>query len=202
MPQVTLITGDALTELQRLSDRSVHCCITSPPYYGLRDYGTAKWEGGDPGCDHTVSAPDADHKAVFSERVTRGDRTTCLRCGARRVDAQLGLEASPEAYVANLVAVFREVKRVLRDDGTLWLNLGSSYWGGKGSNGSSKVRHTADERGYTQSGGTVLMDTRPTDGRDDMMQLRQDLTPEEVAYVLSELASAARSRANTKSGSG
>lgn len=59
--------------------------------------------------------------------------------------------------------VFREVKRVLRDDGTLWLNLGDSYYGGKGSNGNSKARRTASERGYLQSPGTVMMDTRPLD---------------------------------------
>jgi DNA modification methylase len=64
-----------------------------------------------------------------------------------------------------MVAVFREVKRVLRDNGTLWLNIGDSYWGGKGENGSSKARRTAEERGYTQSGGTVQMSKRPQDAR-------------------------------------
>jgi len=63
-----------------------------------------------------------------------------------------------------MTSVFREVRRVLRPDGTLWLNIGDSYWGGKGSNGSSKARRTADERGYKQPLGTVMMDTRPTDG--------------------------------------
>jgi DNA modification methylase len=74
--------------LKTLPDASVNCCVTSPPYWGLRDYG---------------------------------------------VDGQIGLEQTPEAYVAELVAVFREVKRVLRDDGTLWLNLGDSYASGKGT---------------------------------------------------------------------
>src|SRR4029077_5279103 len=58
-------------------------------------------------------------------------RTFCARCGARRIDSQLGLEAHPEEYIAKMVAVFREVWRVLRDDGTLFLNLGDSYAGGK-----------------------------------------------------------------------
>jgi DNA modification methylase len=57
----------------------------------------------------------------------RSYRDTCGNCGARRIDSQLGLEPTPEAYIANMVAVFREVGRVLRDDGTLWLNLGDSY---------------------------------------------------------------------------
>lgn len=73
-----------------LADESVNCCVTSPPYFGLRDYG---------------------------------------------VNRQIGLEPTPEAYVAEIVAVFREVRRVLKDDGTLWLNLGDSYAGsGKGGN--------------------------------------------------------------------
>lgn len=74
--------GDCLQSLKHLEDDSVNCCITSPPYWGLRDYG---------------------------------------------VNGQLGLEKTPDEYVAKMVEVFREVRRVLRDDGTLWLNLGDSY---------------------------------------------------------------------------
>jgi DNA modification methylase len=91
MNGVTLYQGDCREVLERLEAGSVHCCITSPPYYGLRDYGVA---------------------------------------------GQLGLEKSPEEYVGRLVEVFREVRRVLRDDGTLWLNMGDSY--GNGSSGCSK----------------------------------------------------------------
>ncbi len=82
---VTLWHGDALSVLRELPDTSVDCCVTSPPYFGLRDYG---------------------------------------------VDGQLGAEASPAEYVENLRAVFAEVRRVLADDGTLWLNLGDSYSSG------------------------------------------------------------------------
>lgn len=84
MMENLLLVGDVRERLRELSDRSVHCCVTSPPYWGLRDYGESE---------------------------------------------QIGLEQSPEEYVAELVAVFREVWRVLRDDGTLWLNLGDSYAG-------------------------------------------------------------------------
>jgi site-specific DNA-methyltransferase (adenine-specific) len=80
--KVNILVGDCRTTLQSLPDQSVHTCVTSPPYFGLRDYG---------------------------------------------MDDQIGLEQTPEAFVEQLVAVFREVKRVLRDDGTLWLNLGDSY---------------------------------------------------------------------------
>ena len=74
--------GDCLASLRMMPDQSVQCCITSPPYWGLRDYGH---------------------------------------------DGQIGLEETPDAYVHKMVAVFREVRRVLKDDGTLWLNLGDSY---------------------------------------------------------------------------
>ncbi len=71
-----IIQGDCLSVLKKLPDQSVHCCVTSPPYWGLRDYG---------------------------------------------VEGQLGLESTPEEYVSNMLGVFREVYRVLRSDGTLWL---------------------------------------------------------------------------------
>lgn len=132
---VEIIQGDCLTELAKLDDKSIHCCVTSPPYWGLRDYGTARWEGGVDGCDHI------EEKCLSSDKNTlgggRGDKTRqtismqfknkCRKCGAWRIDDQLGLEPTPEEYAANMVSVFREVRRVLRDNGTLWLNLGDSY---------------------------------------------------------------------------
>ena len=90
---VTIITGDGLAQLRLLPADSVHCVVTSPPYYGLRDYGVA---------------------------------------------GQIGLEATPDEYVAALVGVFREVRRVLRGDGTVWLNLGDSYAAGGNGIGSGK----------------------------------------------------------------
>jgi DNA modification methylase len=80
-----IIPGDCIEGMRTLPDEIVHCCVTSPPYWGLRDYGH---------------------------------------------DGQIGLEATPEAYVARMVEVFREVRRVLRDDGTCWVNLGDSYAAG------------------------------------------------------------------------
>ncbi len=83
---IEVLVGDCIESMRSLPDQSVHTCVTSPPYWGLRDYGK---------------------------------------------DEQIGLEQTPEAFVESLVNVFREVKRVLRDDGTLWLNLGDSYASGK-----------------------------------------------------------------------
>lgn len=121
-----IINGNSLNI--PLQDKSVQCCVTSPPYYGLRDYGTAKWEGGDDGCDHTISGWSDNLKPDVNRPERDGTkRQNCIKCGAKRIDNQLGLEETPEAYVANMVSVFREVRRVLKDDGTLWLNLGDSY---------------------------------------------------------------------------
>lgn len=100
--------------------------------WGLRDYGTATWEGGDPTCDHKVGRFETDTPVAGKQLSNSGSaghqaRDTCPKCGARRVDAQLGLEPTPELYVERMAAVFREVRRVLRDDGVVWLNMGDSY---------------------------------------------------------------------------
>jgi DNA modification methylase len=148
----TILIGDARKRLAELPEKSVRCVITSPPYFGLRDYGTADYEGGDPNCEHTISRPDAEKTAKQDERVTRGKRTECLNCGATRVDKQIGLEETPDAYVAEMVALFREVWRVLADDGTLWLNIGDSYAGGGGGN--------YNKTGISQAGGQHIANVR------------------------------------------
>ncbi|KTT37490.1 DNA methyltransferase [Pseudomonas oryzihabitans] len=95
-----LLVGDCIEMMRTLPDKCVHTCVTSPPYYGLRDYG---------------------------------------------VDGQIGLEASPWEYLDRLVLVFREVRRVLRDDGTLWVNIGDSYaTGGRGGGGSYMAERRDD----------------------------------------------------------
>jgi len=134
----TIINSDCLTGLKELPDGCVDCCVTSPPYYGLRDYGTASWEGGDPDCDHiNPKKPSSTYIVVDEKRDEYAEklhgvqfRDVCGKCGAKRIDNQVGLEETPEAYVQKLVDVFREVKRVLKPECTLWLNLGDSYWGG------------------------------------------------------------------------
>ncbi len=126
-----ILTGDCRDVLKALPDQSVHCIVTSPPYFGLRDYG---------------------------------------------VDGQMGLEQTPDEYVAGMVALFREARRVLRDDGTLWLNLGDSYAsnGGvaqphrDGSGGIGK-KGTRGRQGYASAGGgysrpnTVVDALKPKD---------------------------------------
>ena len=158
-----IVLGDCLEVLRTLPDGCVQTCVTSPPYWGLRDYGTAEWDGGDAGCDHvevcgttrgglrstlTGGQDTSPHKGQY--------RNVCAKCGAVRKDQQLGLEPTPEQYVERMVEIFGEVKRVLRDDGTLWLNLGTSF-----------ISKTIQS---------------------DEWELRDDLTDQERAYVLSELA--------------
>jgi DNA modification methylase len=141
-----VILGDCIEVLKTLDAGSVQCCVTSPPYYGLRDYGTAQWEGGDPGCDHDPARPDGGERANRTLPLGRGGiyKDTCRMCGAVRVDEQIGLEETPEAFVEKLVDVFREVRRVLADDGTIWVNLGDSYAGS--SKGQGGVLNSPKQR--------------------------------------------------------
>lgn len=146
MSDYTLLVGDALEQLRTLPSDSVHVCITSPPYFGLRDYGTATWEGGDAArgaadCDHmrpgtktgsatTLRNDGREHTGPYEgERaLTVGYpyRSVCGKCGARRVDQQIGLEAEPSEFIDKLVAVFREVRRVLHPTGQLFVNIGDT----------------------------------------------------------------------------
>ena len=144
---IQLLTGDCRAVLPTLPANSVHTVVTSPPYYGLRDYGTAQWEGGDAGCDHGEAYRKRrnEHRAGDCgdggiRRSERDPQTGVCSCGARRIDAQIGLEATPEAFIATLVEVFRAIRRVLRDDGTVWLNLGDSYVSHKPSGNAPLVQ--------------------------------------------------------------
>jgi DNA modification methylase len=140
-PDFTLYQGDVLEELAGLPDGSVHCVVTSPPYWGLRDYGTGLWDGGDPDCDHIYFGGGPPESSTLDGAKQRGrsdpGRLSC-KCGARRQDHQLGLEPTPDEYVARIVEVFREVRRVLRSDGTCWVNLGDSYNSGAQFNGNKR----------------------------------------------------------------
>lgn len=100
-PALSVFQGDCLSVLQKIPDNSINCCVTSPPYWGLRDYG---------------------------------------------VEGQIGLEKTPDEYVAKMVAVFEEVRRVLRDDGTCWVNLGDSYAGGGNYRGCDESTLTSKQR--------------------------------------------------------
>jgi DNA methylase. len=143
MTDYKIILGNALDVLKTLEGESVQTCVTSPPYFGLRDYGTAIWEGGDPECDHKGEpmrtrayvnqncGTGADVKNAANHEIFK---SICGKCGAVRQDEQLGLESTPAEFVARLVEIFLEVRRVLKKDGTIWLNLGDSYNGSPAGN--------------------------------------------------------------------
>jgi DNA modification methylase len=145
---VRILTGHVLDRLAEFPDESVQCVVTSPPYWGLRDYGIKPqvW-GGDRDCahlwgDHTRTAW-ANSVHGPNGRAKNGDAYQCdvkwtgpfcSICGAWR--GSLGLEPTYALYVEHMVEVFRAVRRVLRADGTLWLNLGDSYATGAGKVGA------------------------------------------------------------------
>lgn len=110
----SLYHGHCLDVLKRLPDESVHCCVTSPPYWGLRDYGTDPqiWDA-EKWCEHSW-ATNQSHESQF-----------CQKCGAWK--GSLGLEPTPQLFIDHMVQIFREAKRVLRDDGTIWVNMGDTY---------------------------------------------------------------------------
>lgn len=114
----TILVGDCAKVLKTLHYNSIDCVVTSPPYFGVRDYGTSKWDGGDPGCNHLTGR---------STRVVKDGRDICPTCGAIRVDDQIGLEASPKDYATKIVDIFRDIRNVLNPNGTVWLNLGDVY---------------------------------------------------------------------------
>jgi len=131
-----ILFGDCKETLKQFPRGSAQMCVTSPPYYGLRDYGTATWIGGDPNCNHMRdSKVNPDHCITGHKNHDQmsgvGDaiyKTVCPKCGAIRQDSQIGLEETPEEFIQSLVEVFREVRDVLADDGVLWVNIGDSYY--------------------------------------------------------------------------
>jgi DNA modification methylase len=138
--------GDCRETMRRWASEGIKAqtCVTSPPYYGLRDYGTAKWEGGNLDCDHTGAKVNPLKVGGFTGERLRKEggsenekylsyKKLCPDCNAVRVDSQIGIEETPEEYIAAMVEVFRCVKDVLADDGTLWVNIGDSYAGSGGA---------------------------------------------------------------------
>jgi DNA modification methylase len=133
-----VIIGDNRQALKELPDASVQTVVTSPPYWGLRDYGTANWTGGDESCEHIKDPSktkkfgnDEFNKNRPSREATKLPgyyyKDLCESCGAIFEDNQIGLEQSPDDFIEQLCVVFDEVWRVLKDDGTIWVNLGDSY---------------------------------------------------------------------------
>jgi DNA modification methylase len=151
VPHNTVMQGHVLDKLKELPNDCVDVIVTSTPYYGLRDYGpdcVSVW-GGKADCEHEwetelTSRPNSNggqsdkqetvrgsHIVDYDNRVTKSNY--CSKCGAWK--GQLGLEPHPSMFIEHLAQVFLEIKRVLKPSGSLWLNLGDTYFGGNGQYG-------------------------------------------------------------------
>lgn len=163
--------GNSLEVIKTFPDESVDCVVTSPPYYGLRDYGTGTWVGGDPNCPHYRTTKVSEltatgHKRMQDMGEAVGDaiyKSVCPICGAVRKDEQIGLEETPEAYIERLVSLFREIRRVLKKDGTCWVNLGDSYNSAPSGNSEENRKKHADSVSFR----------KPKKGEEDRSQQRK-----------------------------
>ncbi len=129
---IELRLGDALEVMKSLPSASVDCVVTSPPHWGLRDYGTAIWIGGNPECQHTLGTTPHQRRTTkkrTSSRLRSSANKHCRKCGALAHDQQYGIEPTIDDYVDRLREVSAEVWRLLTPRGTYWLNLrdGFSY---------------------------------------------------------------------------
>lgn len=154
---IQIFHGHVLDVLRQMPDHSVNCCVTSPPYWGLRDYGIppSVW-GGDSNCKHDWTdaswkpsrwGPCDDDNPGDKQQWVAGSswhvkrQSACGICGAWL--GCFGLEPTPEMYAEHAVEIFNEVRRVLRDDGTLWLNIGDSYANGTKWGGTTGGKHVS-----------------------------------------------------------
>lgn len=191
LPINVVVCGDSLSILRTFPSKSIDMCMTSPPYWGLRDYGIEQIFGGDLGCEHdfNISHRRRNDKSgghgnagyIGAEKSQDGARfgpptKTCSKCHAWK--GQLGLEPTPEVYIEHLTEIFREVKRVLKKEGTFFLNMGDSYTTTSGRQGKGdlyakqpKVSKKADK-------------SMPIQWRIDLPQKCLCMIPERLAWSL------------------
>lgn len=151
-----LYNGDSKDILQKLPKQSVYSCITSPPYWALRDYHTSRWSGGDESCDHVK---DKTKTKVFGNPEFNKNRPSreatklpgyyfddiCEKCGAVKIDKQLGQEPTFTEYIEKLCSYFDLVWNILLPEGTLWVNLGDTYYGGAKGQGSTSPKQSTNK---------------------------------------------------------
>lgn len=176
--------GHVLDSLRALPEGCVQACITSPPYWGLRSYGTDPqvWGGSMAmDCDHEISATgNIDHGHQKAAQRTRS--LFCVRCGAWR--GELGSEPMPDLFVAHLVEVFAEVRRVLRDDGVCFVNLGDSYAGsGKGPTGHNGIGDQENRQGFSTSKGARIGSVNGESGHTSGVAPPPGLKPKDLCLI-------------------
>lgn len=188
-----VLVGDNRETIKSLPDQSVNTVVTSPPYFGLRDYGTGKWVGGDPECNHMRDSKVGDststgHKGMDDKGHAVGDaiyKDECKKCGAVREDSQFGLEETPEEFCENLVKLFREIRRVLKDDGTVWLNLGDSYAGSGKNRNADGTSNAGENTKQSTSQGTTEGNLRPVKANEIGLKAKDLIgIPWRVAFAL------------------
>ena len=200
-----VLVGDCLDKLRSMDAESVDSCVTSPPYYGLRNYGgDGRWWGGIIDCEHengdiiTHQRRSNDKGSAGRKQTTNSgsggrdipsEHTYCIKCDSWF--GQLGLEPSPEDFVANLVEIFREVRRVLKPQGTFWLNIGDTFWGGKGKSGMKDAKYQAkrtnslNKAHHNATGGKGI--TRPQDGKHSTIKPKDlMMLPHRLAIALQD----------------
>ena len=138
-----ILCGDALQELKKIPSDSINTICTSPPYWALRDYSTAKWIGSNnPICAHLNAKEKSNLDFSLNSSPIQKPREgtdaprwkeVCPDCNAKKIDLQIGLEPTIKEYINKLCDIFDEVKRVLKKEGTCWVNIGDSYYTKTGS---------------------------------------------------------------------
>jgi len=172
------ITGNAINVLKTLPDDFIHCCVTSPPYFGLRSYdsGYEIWDA-DPDCKHVwgevLPRSGSEYRedkgsyrdAPVRSKVAKVNESTsgsfCSLCGAWR--GQLGSEPDPRLYIEHLISIMREVRRVLRKDGVFWLNIGDSWWAQMSHNAYGSGDGWLSREHMTRAGGRKIASLKPLD---------------------------------------
>ncbi len=130
----TIHNGNIFDVLPKIPDESVDCVITSPPYWGKRDYGTISWMGGKTGCDHEAARIKTrfdyalgDTQKAYKETHVKVYVDRCPECGAEKVDLQIGSENEVSSYLDDMVKILHELKRIIKKSGSIWINIGDTY---------------------------------------------------------------------------
>ena len=155
---ITFLQGNCLDKIQELDDNSIDCVVSSPPYFGLRDYGTAQWQGGNLNCSHAygrntrggLTQFQKNNKGSFGDEAIKSGEH-CKLCGAKRIDEQFGLEKTYQDYIANTVKVFETFKPKLKDTATIWWNVGDSYSSGKRTSTTNQSLRGGKDYGVTRT---------------------------------------------------
>lgn len=194
----TLYVGNSMDVLSELQENVADMVITSPPYWALRHYQTSEWVGGNKDCDHIKDPTKTKTfgNPLFNENRPSRQATKlpgyyydskCDKCGAVKVDLQLGQETHFKDYVSNLADLFNLVRIPLRDDGTLWINIGDTYYGssrGAGGSGAKSRKQVTNKGAYYVS----------NKGKLDSDQEKKELPDRSLCMIPSRFAIAMQDR--------